>query len=198
MKPVSAMLGALLLAALLTGAAHSLSVDTVKIGSPGSDLTHADLQILASAAGVHSESFDYEAQKPHCLHFWLELTENEAAPDLIDAGSECDLAGPHRITVQWRERNDSVTSHLFLQHLGQGNFTGIEGPTFEKFPGPSGVAVNRNIPLELAYEQRSELTRWTHTATGGENTQGKAWNLRKQAVVYVELRDNPETIIGTK
>jgi hypothetical protein len=198
MKPVSAVLGALLLAMLLAGAAHSLSIDTVEIRSPRSDLTHADLQILASAAGVHSESFDYEAEKPHCLHFWLELTENGAAPDLIDAGSECDLAGPHRITVQWREKNDRVTSHFFLQHLGQGNFTGIEGPTIEKFPGPGGIGIGRNVPLELAYDQRSELTRWTHTASGAETAASEDWNLRKQAVVYVELRDNPETIIGTK
>lgn len=190
-------LAAVLLASAF-GSALAADAEAIEIRPQGAEITLADYQILAAAAGVRTESFDYEADRPHCVHFWVELTENEEEPELLDACGQCGEAGPHRITIQWREKDDSVGLHFFLHHRKGLRWGGFEGPKFEKPSGPGGRSSGAFTPAEFAFDQRSELTWSEYTAYIRDEATGSmdpTW--RKRAVVYVELRENSEGIMGT-
>lgn len=183
--------------AILILASHAVSSSegSLKIRPQGPGVSHADLQILAATLGVRTESFDYEASRPHCVHFWVESTVNDENPDIIDARGECGESGPHRLTVQWHKKDDKVHLNFYLNHRDEKYSLGLGGPNFDiRDTGWEGGAAIQ-IPTEFKFGQRSKLTEYRYQRSGyGEPTP----NWARSIAIFVELRENPERIVGTE
>ena len=180
--------------------AHSSDDSAVQIGPNDNTVSHADLQILGSALGVFSESFDYESDVPHCVHFTVEVSELGEEANHIDAGGHCGLGGPHRITIQWRDKDDKVSLYFNHMHREENSYYGgFGGPTFDK---PAGVIGTNGGPLtsvtEFALGRPLELTRREFFSSGiDETTQEYFHKVHVSVSISVELRSNPEKKIGS-
>ena len=181
--------------------AHSSDESAGQIGPNDSTVTYADLQILGSALGVFSESFDYDWDVPHCVHFTVVISERGAKANQVDARGHCGLDGPHRITIQWRDQDERVG--LYFNHLlreENSYYGGFSGPTFDK---PVGAIGTNSSPLtnlaELAYDRPVELTRREYFNSGmDEITQEYVQKVYLSVSVFVELRNNPDRKIGSE
>ena len=178
-------------------APHSVSsADTaLQVRPQDPEVSQLDLQILAAALGVRTESFDYEASRPHCVHFWVESSVNNAVPDTIDARGACGESGPHRLTIQWRKKDDQVQLYFYLHHRDEKSLLGLGGPHFKirdaAWEGGGGI----QIPTDFNFNQRSKLTEYRYERSGSGDP-APSW--ARSIVVYVELRENPAGIIRTE
>lgn len=147
-----------------------------------------DLANLADAVGVRFRIFDYETAEPHCIHFYVEEVEDSGDVRRQDGHGLCGLAGPHRLTVQWKEAQDQVDFRFlrFRRDSEQGG--SVAGPTV---PTPKGAGFTEYAvePPELAYGDETLLLRGMYGWNDGPRTEFR---------VLAELRRNPEGVIGTE
>ena len=186
----------LILFMLNMGLAMAETYDLTRV--QGQVLTR-DLQNLGDAVGVKIEMFDYEIPISHCVHFSVELHVDSDPPEVIDARGECSDGGPHRLTVQWRENDGEVQLYFYLYRRDIGQGGGIGGPQFDVsgHGGWSGGGT-RSQPV-FKFGQRTQLTGASYYKSMKNEYTGlweREWT--KRIVVFAELRENPEVIIGTE
>jgi len=147
-----------------------------------------DLANVAQAMGLYFEIFDYEANEAHCIHFYVDEEDDTNTRERHDVGGECGLAGPQRLTLQWRREAGSLTFQMmrFRRDIDQGGV--VLGPTIN-IPDPGGMSLYSVKPPKLALGREIELV---HTAFG-VTPRG-----RKDFRIIAELRPNPGKVVGTE
>lgn len=187
--------------ALVSCTVFSSDRNALQIAPHDNEVSFADLQILGTALGVSTESFDYEAEQPHCVHFTVEISERGFESDQLDARGACGLVGPHRITFQWREKDEEIGLHFHLIHREKDSYyIGFSGPTFNK---PIGANGTNSAPLtttaDFAYGQQLELTHREYVSSGVDEATGEYFReVEVSITVFVELRSNPGRKIGSE
>lgn len=158
-----------------------------------------DLENLGHAIGVNMDIFDYEVPIHHCVHFSVELHVNSDPTKVIDARGLCSNEGPHRLTVQWRENDGDVNLYFYLYRRDIRQGSGVGGPRFDiaGHGGWSGGGARSQPVFEIG--QRTQLTGASYYKSMKNESSG-LWEREstKRIVVFAELRENPEGIIGTE
>ena len=168
---------------------------------PGlSDISMRDLQNLAYAVGVEMAIFDYEAADNHCLHFFIEITENENPVETIDSRGECGLAGPRRLTIQWQEEDGKVQFRFWFlrRDIRQGGSVASPRIDVAGYAGWHGGA-HYVVPPKLQLSEHTPLAVLRYSGTVQEQESDQSETERsKEITVLGELRANPDGIIGTE
>ena len=179
----------LILTALLNGnsSASDAPVDLVPVRG---DLQFQDLSNLAEFIGIRFKSFDYETSEPHCIHFYVDEKSANGDTTRHDGSGECGLAGPHRLTVQWKVEECSLDFRFIRYRRDVAQGSSVWGPRIA-IPDLGGQSLGRIHPSKL------EIGRPTPVLSGS------FWNTdanqqRMEFKVLVELRPNPDGIIGTE
>jgi hypothetical protein len=164
----------------------------------GEDVTVRDLQYLGYAVGVKMNSFDYEISDHHCVHFWVSLQVDSNEPEVMDARGLCTDAGPHRLTVQWREKEGALNLYFYLYRRDESqSSSGVGGPQIDI--SGHGVWSGRRVSPALDYGVRTTLADVSYGRTvKNEDTGHRVREWTKRIMVQVELRANPEKILGTE
>ncbi len=173
--------------------------DTYALTKVEEHVSQRDLEHLASALGVRMVIFDYEVPRNHCVHFSVELHSSDLLEDSIDGPGQCGRGGPHRLTVQWREKDGEVQLYYYLNHLVTGSGGGTSGPRFNVsgYGGRGGGGPAESAGLEFG--NRVRLTSASYTGfVFNQNTGQAERDWRKHIVVFVELRENPDGVIGSE
>lgn len=171
--------------ALVLGA--SLAFGDAPLEKVRENVQAQDLANLAGALGVQFEIFNYTLHEPHCVHFFVDEIDGS---DSVrhDAHGLCGLAGPQRLTVQWKTE-DGHAQFRFMRYRRDGEQgVSLGGPTLSA-PTLSGFTEYSTEPPQLEYDRETVLY---HGAFG--RNQGP----RKEFKVVAELRPNPNGRIGTE
>ncbi len=162
--------------------------DTVQLVPVDRNLQARDLANLAEAVGLRFEIFDYDTVEPHCVHFFVDEVDGSGAITRHDGHGQCGLAGPQRLTIQWKAEAGQVDFRFirFRRDIEQGG--SVSGPTIS-IPESAGLTEYGIVPPELSFGRETVLF---HGAYG--------WNEgpRMEFKVLAELRRNPNGVIGTE
>ena len=179
----------LIFVALINGnsSASDALVDLVPVRG---DVQFQDLSNLAEFMGIRFKSFDYETAEPHCIHFYVDEKSVNGDTTRHDGRGECGLAGPHRLTIQWKVEDSSVEFRFIRYRRDVDQGSSVWGPKIA-IPELGGQSLKRISPSQL------EIGRPTTVLSGSFSSIGPD-RRRMEFTVLVELRQNPEGIIGTE
>ena len=172
-------------ATLLAGS--SLALADAPLEKVGENVQAQDLANLASALGVQFEIFDYDLDEAHCVHFFVDEIDDENGAR-HDAHGLCGVAGPQRLTVQWK-KEDGQAQFRFMRYrrdVEQG--VSLVGPTLSA-PTQSGFTEYSIEAPQLDYDRETVLVHGAFGRNQGPRTEFK---------VLAELRPNPRQTIGTE
>jgi hypothetical protein len=174
-------------AALILGGTPAFG-DAIELAPVDRDLRAQDLANLAAAIGIRFKIFDYETAEPHCVHFIVDEIDGAGGKTRHDGGGICDLAGPQQLTIQWKVEEAGSLTFRYIRYrrdIEQG--TSVARPTLE-IPN-SWFSVYGIEPPQLEYDQEAILL---HVAYG--KNEGPQLKIK----VLAELRQNPDSVIGTE
>lgn len=179
----------LILTALLNS--NSLASDApVDLVPVRGDVQFQDLSNLAEFMGIRFKSFDYETAEPHCIHFYVDEKSVNGDTTRHDGRGECGLAGSHRLTVQWKVVDSSVEFRFIRQRRDVAQGSSVWGPKIS-IPGLGGQS------LKGINSSKLEIGRPAVVLSGSFYSAGIDQQ-RMDFKVLVELRPNPDGIIGTE
>ena len=181
---LSALPGA---AALLFGLPWAVG-DTLRLTQVDKIREASDLANLADAVGVRFEIFDFDAVNPHCVHFFVDEMIGSDSKTRHDGGGLCGLAGPQRLTVQWKADSGRLAFRFIRNRRDIEQGGSLTGPTLP-IPDRTTRSDYGTKASELAYGSETVLV---HAAYGPDN------GPRTEFKVLAELRSNPNGIIGTE
>lgn len=166
----------------------AFSDDEVPVSPVRGVVEMRDLANVASELGLRIEMFDYETSQDHCLHFYVDTSTNDKPVTRHEGGGHCGIAGKHRLTVSWRLDGERAkfSFRRFNREIGQGGMVG--GPSISV---PNSMASTMyEVPQPVfSFESEAVLLHGAYGWKGKSITDFK---------VVVELRPNPDGIVGTE
>lgn len=173
-------------ALMVVAVAGSLALGDARLDKVDDRLQAQDLANLADALGVRFEIFDYELDDPHCVHFFVDEIDGS---DRVrhDGHGLCGVAGPHRLTVQWKIGNEQAQFRFmrYRRDIEQG--VTLVGPRLSA-PDDGFTEYAIESP-QLNFDSETVLYHGAFGRNEGPRTEFQ---------VVAELRQNLSRTIGTE
>ena len=170
---------------LLVGS--SLALGDAPLEKVGENVQAQDLANLASALGVQFEIFDYDPDEAHCVRFFVdEIGEGNTARH--DVQGLCGLAGPQRLTVQWKKEEGQARVRFMRYRRDSEQGASFGGPTLTTATQSGFTEYSIEAP-QLDYDRETVLFHGAFGQNQGPRTEFK---------VLAELRPNPRQTVGTE
>lgn len=177
----------LILTALVNGntSASDPPVDLVPVRG---DVQFQDLSNLAEFMGIRFKTFDYETAEPHCIHFYVDEKSVGGDTTRHDGRGECGLAGPHRLTIQWKKEGGWLDFRFIRYRRDVAQGSSVWGPKIA-IPDLGGQSLKRIHPSKLEIGRPVLVLHGSFSSRDGQRMEFK---------ILAELRPNPDGIVGTE
>ncbi len=168
----------------------SESDSPIELAEVHGDVTVQDLFNLSTFLGFHFKIFDYETDGPHCVHFYVDAKLDIGESSRHDGRGLCSLGGPQRLTVQWKVEADLLEFRFlqFRRDIDQGS--SVQGPRIQ-IPLSDGHSLKR---VDSPLLQMGDPTILLHVSLRIAAPEQRRMDFK----VLVELRPNPNQVIGTE
>lgn len=156
--------------------------------TPTDEVQAQDLDNLAATLGVMMQRYDYDTEEPRCLHFYVDEINVNGDQQRHDGAGLCGLAGPQRLTIQWKV-DDSEVNFKFLRYrrdIRQGG--SVNGPSLP-IPTQQAFASRAIDPPRFQLNEETVLFHGVYGINDGPQMSFR---------VIAELRENARGRIGTE